>query len=73
MVTENKRSSLDLAAILREHQQEFMKNNHRLCPDQRKAFTAISCCRTAAMGAHADICEEWNGHFSPDLARETNS
>jgi len=57
MVTENKRSSLDLAAILREHQQEFM-NNHRLCPDQRKAFTAISCCRTAAMGAHADICQE---------------
>ena len=53
---ENKKQSIELADIFRSHAKDFLQN-HRLCPEQIKAFNAIIQCRTAALGGHIDCCE----------------
>jgi len=57
----NERHPLDVAQILKEYGGQFV-DKHKLCPDQMKAFTAISQCRTAAMGGHVDSCNECGHH-----------
>lgn len=42
--------------IFNKYGEDFLKN-HKLSYEQSKAFTAILNCRTAALGGHADICE----------------
>lgn len=51
----NKRSQLQLADILNEHGDEFIRS-HKLCPDQVKAIHDIRSCRTAVLGGHIDKC-----------------
>lgn len=58
---ENKRQAVELADIFRACGDDF-KKNHKLCPDQLKAFDAITKCRTAALGGHADQCDHC-GHI----------
>ena len=53
----NKRHRLDVASIFREYGRQFLAK-HKLCPDQYKAFTAISQCRTAALGGHVEGCNQ---------------
>ena len=53
----NRRHPLDVACIFKEYGGQFM-DRHKLCPDQLKAFLAISQCRTAAMGGHVEQCSE---------------
>jgi hypothetical protein len=57
MGTVNRRHPLDVACIFEEYGAQFM-DRHKLCPDQLKAFMAISQCRTAAMGGHVEQCSE---------------
>ncbi len=57
MGTVNRRHPLDVACIFEEYGAQFM-DKHKLCPDQLKAFRAISQCRTAAMGGHLEQCRE---------------
>ena len=57
MQGENKRHPLDIAAIFREYGGQFL-DNHKLCPDQMKAYHAICACRTKAMGGHLRACNE---------------
>jgi len=52
----SKRSSLDIADIFRAHGDAFT-NTHVLTPEQRLVFHAITRCRTAALGGHADVCD----------------
>src|SRR5690242_4673303 len=47
----------ELQDIFREHGQSF-RQNHKLPTNIRKAMTAIEHCRTAALGGHADTCDE---------------
>ena len=56
MDTINSRHPLDVARILSEYGQGFI-DNHKLCPAQLKAFSAILRCRTAAMGGHVEGCD----------------
>ena len=51
----NQRHPYDVAHILKAYGEQFLAQ-HRLCPDQMKAFRAILKCRTAAMGGHMDRC-----------------
>lgn len=53
---ENKRQSIELADIFSSHAKDFLQN-HKLCPEQLKAFNAIMQCRTAALGGHIDHCD----------------
>jgi len=53
----NTRHPADLALILSKYGEQFM-GNHKLCPDQLKAFKAICQCRTSAMGGHIDRCDQ---------------
>jgi hypothetical protein len=53
----NTRHLADVALILTEYGEQFM-HNHKLCPDQLKAFKAIYQCRTSAMGGHIDRCNQ---------------
>ena len=53
----NTRHPTDLALILTKYGGQFM-HNHKLCPDQMKAFKAICQCRTSAMGGHLDSCNQ---------------
>jgi hypothetical protein len=53
---ENKMQSIELADIFSSHAPDFLRN-HSLCPEQLKAFTAIMQCRTAALGGHAECCD----------------
>jgi len=55
----NSRHPLDVAQIFKEYGGQFL-DRHRLCPDQVKAFSAISQCRTAAMGGHLQKCSQCN-------------
>lgn len=57
MDKDNKRQSLDVAAIFRGYGDRFL-SNHKLCADQLKAYQAISSCRTAAMGGHVESCNQ---------------
>jgi len=58
---ENKKQAVELADIFRACGDDFIKN-HNLCPDQFKAFDAITKCRTSALGGHTDQCDHC-GHI----------
>lgn len=53
---ENNRQSIELADIFSSHEKDFLQN-HKLCPEQLKAFNAIMQCRTAALGGHLERCD----------------
>jgi len=57
----NKRHPLEVACIFKEYGGAFLAK-HKLCIDQAKAFTAISQCRTAALGGHSNNCDQC-GHL----------
>lgn len=48
---------VEVQDILRQHGAEFRKS-HPLFPVQQKAVRAILACRTSALGAHVDQCDE---------------
>ena len=48
---------IELQDILKEYGAQFLRN-HKLSTVQDKVFRAISNCRTAALGAHIDACDE---------------
>lgn len=53
---ENKPQRIEIADIFGSRAQQFLKS-HELCPEQKKAFEAITQCRTAALGGHLDRCD----------------
>jgi hypothetical protein len=54
---ENSRDNvLDLATVFRQYATEY-EGKHILCSSQRKAYNAITHCRTAALGSHQLICD----------------
>ncbi len=53
--SENSRKSLELAQILERHADQYC-DRYNPCLQQRKAITAITSCRTSAMGGHASLC-----------------
>ena len=53
--SENSRKSLELAQILERHADQYC-DRYNPCLQQRKAITAITSCRTSAMGGHASEC-----------------
>jgi len=55
----NSRHPKDVAQIFKEYGGQYLER-HKLCPDQLKAFMAISQCRTAAMGGHLQACNQCN-------------
>jgi len=55
----NDRHPKDVAQIFKEYGGQYLER-HKLCPDQLKAFMAISQCRTAAMGGHLQACNQCN-------------
>jgi hypothetical protein len=48
---------IEIQDILHQHGGGF-RESHTLSPAQAKAFRAIQTCRTAALGAHVDACDE---------------
>jgi hypothetical protein len=42
--------------VVREAGQRF-RQTHRLSREQRRALSAIACCRTAALGGHIETCD----------------
>jgi len=50
------RPRFDLGEIARKHR-PTLEARHRLTPGQKKVLTAISRCRTAALGGHKLVCE----------------
>jgi len=48
---------IELQDIINQFGSEFLKA-HKLSPVQAKAFYAIRNCRTSALGAHIDTCDE---------------
>lgn len=50
------RPPLDIADIFRAHGETFAKR-HVLSAEQRAVLRAITQCRTAALGGHADVCD----------------
>jgi hypothetical protein len=57
METINNRHPLDVAQIFKEYGGQYLEQ-HKLCPDQLKAFMAITQCRTQAMGGHLQQCSQ---------------
>jgi predicted Zn-ribbon and HTH transcriptional regulator len=53
---ENQRQSIEIADIFRSNAKDFLQH-HKLCPNQLKAFSAITQCRTATLGGHAERCD----------------
>ena len=53
---ENKKQNTELADILLRHRDDFLIN-HRLCPEQAKAYESIINCRTSELGGHANMCD----------------
>ncbi|MDZ7672851.1 MAG: IS91 family transposase [Halanaerobiales bacterium] len=51
----------ELADILNEHGQKYI-DSYGLSPEQLKALSDITSCRTSKLGGHADVCEEC-GHL----------
>jgi hypothetical protein len=49
------RPRFDIADVVREHRAELEAVVH-LSPAQRAVLTAITLCRTAALGGHVDVC-----------------
>jgi hypothetical protein len=50
------RPQFDIGEIVRKHR-PTLEDRHRLVPGQKKVLTAISRCRTAALGGHKLVCE----------------
>lgn len=48
---------IELQDIFREHIDDYLQT-HFLSPEQKKAVRAILACRTSALGAHVDRCDE---------------
>lgn len=48
---------VEVQDVFRRHGGEFLES-HKLSPVQGKAFRAIQNCRTSALGAHVDTCDE---------------
>lgn len=48
---------IELQDIFNQFGDEFLEN-HKLSPEQWKAFCAIKHCRTSILGAHVDTCDE---------------
>jgi hypothetical protein len=48
---------LEVADIVRAHGAEF-RQRHPTSREQRRALAAIECCRTAALGAHRERCDQ---------------
>jgi Putative transposase/Transposase zinc-binding domain len=53
----------DLGDIFRRYGEDFLRT-HPLGPVERKAFFALSACRTARLGGHLDVCDRC-GHSRP--------
>lgn len=53
----NQKQNVELADIFRQHQTAFATEYH-LCAQQQKAYTAITQCRTAALGGHKYSCNQ---------------
>ncbi len=53
---ENIKQSIEIADIFSSRANDFLQN-HKLCPEQLKAFNDIMQCRTAALGGHIDRCD----------------
>jgi hypothetical protein len=50
---------LEVADVFRQHEQEFLARwGDTLSPQQRKAFRDICACRTAALGARIEQCDQ---------------
>jgi hypothetical protein len=53
------RPKLEVADIFRRHGDGFrVAQGNRLSLDQRKVMAAIEACRTPALGAHVERCED---------------
>ncbi len=63
METTQKKHKAEVADIIGQYGSEYLKT-HRLCPVQRKAYQAITDCRTARMGGHLQTCDQC-GHQKP--------
>lgn len=48
---------LEVQDIFRQYGEDY-RRSHRLSPEQAKAMRAVTACRTAALGAHTDRCNE---------------
>jgi len=48
---------IEVQDIFQQYGEQYL-NNHNLSLEQWKAFRAISICRTAALGAHIETCDE---------------
>jgi len=54
---------LEVADVFRQHEQEFFRQwGHVLNAQQRRAFRDICACRTAALGAHVEQCDQCSHH-----------
>jgi hypothetical protein len=54
-----KRPALEVADIIRSAGKDFIERNRpHLGWQQLKVLHAILCCRTAALGGHADACSK---------------
>lgn len=53
----NPRPAVELADIFRSHEEVFSAQ-YQLCVQQRKAYTAITQCRTAKLGGHRYQCSQ---------------
>ncbi|HET55228.1 MAG TPA: IS91 family transposase [Ignavibacteria bacterium] len=58
---ENKRQKIEIADIFRDNAESFIKK-HVLCVEQRKAFKAITQCRTTVIGGNTQECDNC-GHI----------
>lgn len=63
METTHRKRKAEVADIVNQYGPEYLKT-HRLCPVQRKAYQAITDCRTARMGGHLQTCDHC-GHQKP--------
>lgn len=50
------RPRFDMADLVRRHRAE-LEIGHRLSIQQRRVLTAMTLCRTAALGGHVEVCE----------------
>lgn len=57
------RPRYDIADIVRAHRND-LERQHRLSRPQKRVLTAISRCRTAALGGHLEVCTQC-GHEHP--------
>jgi hypothetical protein len=53
---DNKKQKIELADIFNENSACYMERQ-KLCPVQKKAYQAITQCRSATLGGHINNCE----------------